>query len=194
MIERLQKQLQFIIEIDKVKSVFRKTRLFDNSRQENDAEHSWHLAIMALLLAEHANEPVDVLKVIKMVLIHDLVEIDAGDFIVYTDQTSQKKQMETAAAERIFGMLPQDQQSEFRELWDEFEERCTAESKFAAAIDRLEPVMQNYMTEGYTWKKHNISSDQVKRVNRKIEDGSKVLWEYALSIISESIQKGYFQS
>lgn len=172
LIQKLKKQLEFIIEVDKIKSIFRKTKLFDNSRHENDAEHSWHLAIMAIILSEYSNEPIDLLKVIKMVVVHDLVEIDAGDYIVYTDQTAAKEAAELKAAARIFGILQDEQSKELYGLWQEFEERNTPEAKFAAAIDRLEPLMQNYYTEGYAWKANNIAYKQIISVNQRIEKGS----------------------
>ena len=187
--ERFLKQIAFIMEIDKVKSVFRKTKLFDNSRYENDSEHSWHLAIMAILLSEYANESIDPAKVIKMVLIHDLVEIDAGDVIVYS-KNCHTIDKENLAAERIFGLLPEDQKKEMQELWVEFEERKSPEAKFAAAIDRLEPVMQNCLNEAHAWRANQIKAEQVLNVNARIRDGSEKLWEYAKSIIDGCIEKG----
>lgn len=188
--ERLRKQIEFIVEVDKIKSIFRKTKLFDQSRYENDAEHSWHLAVMVIILSEYSNKPIDLLKVLKMVLIHDIVEIDAGDYIVYTQQTDEKDLKENAAAERIFGILPDDQKHEFINIWREFEERNTPEAKFAVAIDRLEPVMQNYFTEALAWRENKISADQILKVNQRIEKGSEKLWEYAESLINECIDNG----
>jgi putative hydrolases of HD superfamily len=190
MIERLRKQLDFIIEIDKIKSIFRKTRIFDNSRYENDSEHSWHLAMMAMILSEHSNSPVDLLKVVKMVLIHDIVEIDAGDKIVYTKNVTETYGQENAAAKRIFGLLPDDQRDELIDLWHEYEDRKTPESRFALAVDRLEPVMQNYYNEAHAWKDNNVKAEKVLEVNKKIGDGSDKLWAYAKSIIEECIGKG----
>jgi putative hydrolase of HD superfamily len=181
--------LDFIIEIDKVKGIFRRTKLFDGSRRENDAEHSWHLAMMALVLCEHSNEPIDVSKVIKMVLIHDIVEIDAGDYIVYTHQTKEKEEEELLAASRIFGILPEEQKDEFITLWKEFEERKSPEAKFAAAIDRLEPIMQNYYQEADVWRKNNIKAEQILSVNKRIDHGSEQLWQYAKSLIEECIER-----
>lgn len=140
-------------------------------------------------MSEYANQPIDVSKVIKMVLIHDIVEIDAGDYIVYTDQTTEKEIKEKAAAERIFGILPDDQKNEFIGLWTEFEKRITIEARFAAAIDRLEPIMQNYYTEAYAWQKNNISSEKILGVNQQIQKGSETLWEYAKGIIKECVDK-----
>jgi putative hydrolase of HD superfamily len=189
--DRLKKQLDFIVEIDKIKAIIRKSKLFDGSRLENDAEHSWHLAMMAILLSEYANAPIDLLKTIKMVLIHDIVEIDAGDIIVYQKDPSKTDEKEAAAANRIFGLLPDDQRSELLELWREFEEKRTPEANFAGAIDRLEPVMQNYFTDAYAWREHHITAARVLETNRgKIGAGSAKLWEYAESIINECIKKG----
>lgn len=188
--DKLKQQLDFLIEIDQVKSIFRHTRLFDGSRHENDAEHSWHLALMALVLAEYANEPVDLVKVIKMVLIHDIVEIDSGDYLVYTDLTDEKEKKETEAARRIFGILPEEQGNEFFDLWREFEQRITPEARFAAAVDRLEPIMQNYFTEGVTWRENNIKAAQILNLNQRISSGSATLWEYAKQLIEECMAKG----
>jgi putative hydrolase of HD superfamily len=188
--EKLIKQINFIIEIDRIKFIFRKTKLFDGSRHENDAEHSWHLAMMAMVLAEHANEKIDIGKVIKMVLVHDLPEIDTGDTIIYSKQQGLIGEDEYKAANRIFGILPAEQRDEITGLWKEFEEKKTAESKFAAAIDRLEPVMQNYRTKADAWRKNNISSKQVYSVNEHIGNGSDELWEYAKSLIDECVKEG----
>ncbi len=188
--KKLMKQIEFIREIDKVKEIFRHTKLFNGSRTENDAEHSWHLAIMAIVLAEHANEPVDISRVVKMVLIHDIVEIDAGDYIVYTDKKSEKEEKERKASKRIFGILPDEQRKEFISLWSEFEKRETAEAKFAAAIDRLEPLMQNYYNEGDTWLKYDIKFEQIINGNKHMEEGSSVLWELARKMIEECREKG----
>lgn len=190
--KRLESQLQFLIEIDKLKHIFRKTKLFDKSRYENDAEHAWHLALMALVLAEYANEEkIDVAKVLKMVLLHDLVEIDAGDVIVYdTQMRALAQEKEQAAAERIFGILPDDQKREFSALWNEFEARKTPESKFAAAIDRFEPILQNHLTDYDTWKAHGISFTQLHDKNRHIQNGSKVIWDVVEQIFAEAKEKG----
>lgn len=188
--ERLKKQVEFLIEIDKIKHIFRKTKLFNGSRFENDAEHSWHLAVMALVMSEYSNEKIDVSKVIKMVLIHDIVEIDAGDVIVYDTQMRElAEQRENLAAERIFGILPDDQKEEFISLWREFEEKETPESKFAAAIDRFEPILQNQLTEYYTWKAHDITLDTLYAKNNHIQDGSKVIWDVVKSIFFEAKNK-----
>lgn len=189
--ERLKKQIDFIIEIDKIKQIFRKTKLFNASRFENDAEHAWHLAMMALVMNEYSNEKIDTSKVIKMVLIHDIVEIDADDVIVYDTQMRKlAEEKEKIAAERIFGILPDDQKEEFIDLWREFEEKKTPESKFAAAIDRFEPLLQNQLTEYYTWKEHGITMDMLHDKNKHIQDGSNTIWDVAISIFHEAQDKG----
>jgi len=190
--KRLESQIQFLIEVDKLKHIFRKTKLFNKSRFENDAEHAWHMALMALVLAEYSNEEkIDLSKVLKMALLHDIVEIDAGDAIVYdTKMRTLAQEKENIAAERVFGILPEDQKKEFIELWKEFEERKTPESKFAAAIDRFEPILQNHLTDYYTWKAHDISFTQLHDKNRHIQDGSKVIWEVVEQIFLEAKEKG----
>ncbi len=193
--ERFLSQMQFIYEIDKLKSIFRKTKLFDGSRYENDAEHSWHLAMLALVLVEHSNEPIDVGHVIKMVLMHDLVEIDGGDFIVYDESAAKEKaQREEECAQRIYGLLPNDMRDDFIAAWREFEERKTPEAKFAAAIDRAEPTIQNYFTQGHSWVTHNVPYEKVVEVNsQKIDDGCHVLWQYVSSLLDECVENGYLK-
>ena len=176
--QRIQKQMDFIIEIDKVKNIIRKSRIFHNKRYENDAEHGWHISLMALVLAEYSNEKIDIGKVIKMTLIHDLVEIDAGDTLLYAANRSNAVVTERKCAERIFGLLPEDQCNEFLALWEEFEAKETAEAKFAGVMDRLEPLMQNYHDNGHTWKKHNIPAEKVVKLNKQIEKGSNTIWDY----------------
>lgn len=189
--ERFERQMQFLIEIDKIKHIFRKTKLFNKSRFENDAEHAWHLALMALVLGEYSNESINISKVIKMVLIHDIVEIDAGDVIVYDTKMRELAQMKEAeAAERIFGILPEDQKQEFIDLWKEFEEKKSPEAKFAAAIDRFEPILQNYLTDYETWKTHGISYDQLYDRNQHIQNGSGAIWDVVKQIITEAKEKG----
>lgn len=192
---RLQKQIEFIVEIDKLKKVCRQTMLTDKSRQENDAEHSWHLAVMAMLLAEHAEvKDLDLLKVIKMVLIHDLVEIDAGDTFCYDVKGNLDKALrEKKAADRIFNILPEDQAKELRQLWEEFDEMKTPESQFAAALDRLQPLIHNDRTDGGTWKKFNISKAQVLERNGHIKNGSETLWQYAQNIIKRAEENGWLK-
>lgn len=191
MIERLKQQMQFIIEIDKIKSIIRKTKIFSENKYENDAEHSWHICMMAIVLSEHSNEEVDLLKVLKMLLIHDIVEIDAGDVLVY-DKSDNNDIEEEKAAERIFGMLPEQQKNEYISLWKEFEKRETKEAKFAAALDRLEPAMQNLYYKCETWNQNNISHKKVVGVNKKIADGSSVLWEYFKKELDECKAEGLF--
>ncbi|WP_419664006.1 putative metal-dependent phosphohydrolase [Desulfosarcina variabilis str. Montpellier] len=190
--KRLEKQIGFILEVDKLKTIERQTLITDASRQENDAEHSWHLALMALVLGEYAKEnTLDLLHVIRMVLIHDLVEIDAGDTYCYDSAGyTDKAQRETAAAERIFNLLPPDQASEFRALWDEFEAGKTAEARFANALDRLQPLMHNAFTEGRMWKKHGIRKSQVVERNQKIEAGAPDLWTFASDLIDKAVDRG----
>lgn len=192
--ERLQQQLNFILEVDKLKSIIRRTHLINEERLENTAEHSWHLAIMALILAEHANAPVDPLRVLKMVMIHDIVEIDAGDTFAYDEVGAlDKREREEQAAVRIFGLLPADQQIEIRELWDEFEARETMDARFANSLDRLMPLLHNYHTKGRGWKKHGIVEGQVQKRNGHIAEGSQVLWEVVESLIADSVVKGYLR-
>ncbi len=191
--KRLQSQIDFIVELDKLKHIFRQTPLINDSRYENDAEHSWHVALMALLLSEYADaEDVNLLRVALMLLIHDLVEIDAGDTFVYDEEKNRDKSTrENAAAQRIFSILPPDQGREFRSLWEEFEKRESREAKFAAGMDRLEPLLYNYNTKGSSWKEHGIKSSQVLERNRHIGEASSVLWEYVKNLIADSVAKGY---
>lgn len=190
--ERFQRQLRFIAELDKLKQVERRTYLLDQSRRETVAEHSWHIAVMALLLAEYSNAAsLDLSKVIRMTLVHDIVEIDAGDTFCYDAQgNADKAQREQRAADRLFGLLPDDQAAEMRDLWEEFEARDTAEARFAAALDRLQPLCHNYATGGATWQEHGVTADQVVDRNQHIAAGSNDLWEYAQQMIRESEQKG----
>ncbi|WP_308216629.1 HD domain-containing protein [Pseudalkalibacillus decolorationis] len=194
-LDRLQQQMSFLLEIDQLKTILRQTYISDRSRQENDAEHTWHLAMMALTLKEYANEQeIDLLHVIKMLLIHDLVEIDAGDTFAYDIKGNEdKEKREKAAADRIFNLLPEDQAQHIFELWDEFEVRETPESRFCAALDRLQPMLLNYMTEGVSWKKHDIRKEQVLARNAHIAEGSQDLWEYTQSVIEDAVEKGYLK-
>ena len=190
---RLDQQIEFIREIDKAKGIFRRNRLMDDSRYENDAEHSWHIAVMALLLLEHASEPgVDLLKVVKMLLLHDIVEIDAGDAFIYdAEAVALKEKRELAAADRIFGLLPEEQRLEFRTLWDEFEQQQTREARYALAMDRLQPFLHNFATKGHAWKKHGVTRAQVERVMRGMTPGAESLWPYVQTLIQEAVDKGY---
>lgn len=191
--DRLEHQIRFIIEADKLKEVFRQTLCTQSRRYENSAEHSWHFALMVIILAEHANQPVDVLRVLKMVLIHDLVEIDAGDTYAYdTANTATQHAREAQAADRIFGLLPPDQAADYRALWEEFEARQTPEAKFAAACDRFHPMLLNCLTGGETWRKHGVTHDKVVARNQHTKEGSEALWAYAARMLDEAAAKGVF--
>jgi putative hydrolase of HD superfamily len=190
---RLQQQIQFLVEIDKLKQVLRRTWLMDQSRYENDAEHSWHIAVAAMLFVEYAHDPnVDVLRVIKMLLVHDLVEIDAGDTYAYDEKACLgQPERERKAAERIFALLPPDQAAEFRGLWEEFEARQTAEARYAAALDRFQPLVHNYLTNGRAWRDHAVTSGRVFDRNRPVVDGAPLLGQYAEDLIRDAVAKGY---
>jgi putative hydrolase of HD superfamily len=185
------RQIELIKEVDKLKYILRKTKLFNSDRNENDAEHSWHLSLMAMILVEHANFPVDLLKVIKMLLIHDIVEIDAGDTFIYDTQKSHDNTaQEREAANRIFGILPPEQATELIALWEEFEEQQTNESKFARAMDRLEPLLQNTSNGGGTWTEFGVTYEKVYAKKKVIQRGSDSLWQYAEQLINESVEQG----
>lgn len=194
--ERLQKQMEFIAEVDKLKKIGRQSYLTDSSRKENDAEHSWHLAMMAVFLSEYAKEDVDVLHVISMVLIHDLVEIDAGDTYAYdTEGNKSKRAREEKAADRIFNILPEDQAKKVRDLWEEFEANETPEANFANALDRVQPIMLNHKSDGKAWAEHGVALSQIMSRNINVEKGAPKLWEYALENfiqpnVGEAIKEG----
>ena len=189
--ERIKKQLEFSLEIDKVKNIFRQTHLSNHGRRENDAEHSWHMAIMAYLLKEYANEKVDIAKVMLMCLIHDIVEIDAGDTYAYDEVNLQtQKEREDAAKERIFSILPVEQKDELIALFDEFEAYETPESKFAHAMDNLQPLMLNHSNGGSDWQEHDVSADKVYKRQSKTKLGSEKLYEVTDKMIRENIEKG----
>jgi putative hydrolase of HD superfamily len=190
---RFQKQIEFILEADKLKHTMRRTILMNKSRRENSAEHSWHIALTVLVLSEYAEEKkIDVFRVIKMLLIHDLVEIDAGDTYCYDDQGRvDQAQREEIAADRIFNILPEDQARSYRSLWDEFEARDTAESRLANALDRLQPFLLNYFTEGQSWQEHDVKSSQVLSRMQPVEDGSPFLWNYVKKLLDDAVKKGY---
>lgn len=189
--EILIKQVNFIKEIDKLKYIQRRTKLFNSNRCENDAEHSWHLAMMTLVLAGHSNKPIDILKVVKMVLIHDLVEIDAGDTFIYdTVKNHTNTEEERLAAIRIFGLLPKEQAEEFIAIWEEFEEGITDEAKFAKAMDRFEPLLQNTSNNGGTWKEFDVPFEKVYTKKKAIKDGAASIWVYAEALLNESVQTG----
>ena len=189
--DNLLKQISFIKEIDKLKYIQRKTKLFNSDRHENDAEHSWHLAMMTIVLAEHSDTPIDILKVLKMVLIHDIVEIDAGDTFLYdTAKNHTNTDEELIAAKRIFGLLPTEQTEEFIAIWKEFEEGMTDEAKFAKAMDRFEPLLQNTSNNGGTWKEFDVCYEQVYEKKKAIKNGSTSIWSHAENLINESVDKG----
>lgn len=192
---RLKKQMEFIVEIDKLKYIFRQSALISDGRKENSAEHSWHLGLMAMFLSEYIKDgSVDLLKVIKMVLIHDIVEIDAGDTFAYDEHGYQdKEEREIQAAQRIFNLLPSDQADEIWKLWREFEERRTPEARYAASLDRLQPLLLNYFTQGHTWRMPGVTSEKVYERMAPIRESTPVLWEYAVEIIEDSIAKGYLK-
>lgn len=177
--KRLSKQFEFCLEADKEKFIGRQTYLSDGIRKENDAEHAWHMAVMTLILGEYANEKIDLLKTISMILIHDIVEIDAGDTYAYDEEKKKsQKSRELAAADRIFAMLPEDQQQKFRQLWDEFEAAETPEAKFARAMDNVQPIMLNDATGGKSWEERKIRLSQILNRNQITPEGSQTLWDY----------------
>ena len=186
----------FLIEADKLKEIYRQTILTQSRRPENDAEHSWHFALMVMTLAEHSvHQPLDVLRVLKMLLVHDIVEIDAGDTFAYdTARMADQHAREVKAAERLFGLLPSDQAAEFRALWDEFEARETPEARFAAAVDRFQPMLLHCATEGSAWQRHGVTSDRVIARNRHIADGSAAVWAYAAEMIREAVAHGHLKA
>jgi len=189
--DTLLKQVNFIKEIDKIKYIQRKTKLFNSDRPENDAEHSWHLAMMTMVLAGHSDTPIDVLKVLKMVLIHDIVEIDAGDTFIYdTLKSHTNTDNELKAAKRIFGLLPKEQSDELLAIWEEFETGVTNEAKFARSMDRFEPLLQNTSNNGGTWKEFDVDYNQVYEKKKIIKESSASLWNYAENLLNESVEKG----
>ncbi|MBR4452526.1 MAG: HD domain-containing protein [Clostridia bacterium] len=191
MTDRLKKQLDFSLEIDKEKNIFRQTSLSGHGRKENDAEHAWHMAIMAYLLREYSNEPVDIQKVMLMCLIHDIVEIDAGDTYAYDpERLETQKEREQAAKERIFSILPDDQKEELTALFDEFENNETAESRFAHSLDNLQPLLLNNSNGGTDWMEHGVSAEQVYGRQRKTKEGSVALYEVTDKMIKDNIAKG----
>ena len=194
--ERLEKQLALLIELDKLKSVLRRTRVKSaEGRLENSGEHSWHVALMAVLMEEHANAPVDICRVMKMLLIHDVVEIDAGDTFVYDiAATKEQAEKEIKAAERLFGMLPIAQGQELLALWQEFEVAQSDDAKYAKALDRLIPMLLNYHNNGQSWKENSVTREQALTINKRIEFGSVTLWDKAKELIEEATEKGWLKS
>lgn len=192
--ERLKKQLDFMLELDKMKNLYRQTYVLHEDRKENDAEHSWHIAILAFLLAEYSNEPIDVAHVMKMVLLHDVIEIDAGDTYCYdTEGYKSKAEREEKAARRIFGLLPDDQRDEFYALWREFEDSETADARFAAVLDRIQPLMLNYTKGGISWQEHGIAKEQVLNRNKDYFSSSDKLADVIKSVINDAHEKGWLK-
>lgn len=192
--EDLLKQIEFIKEIDKIKYIQRRTKLFNSDRNENDAEHSWHLALMAMVLSEYSDQKIDLLKVLKMVLIHDIVEIDAGDTFIYDQNKSHDNtEEELKSAKRIFGILPEKQAQEFIEIWMEFEEGFSNEAKFARSMDRLEPLLQNTSNNGGTWKEYGVKFQTVYDKKKVIKEGSSELWDYAEKLLKNSVENGILE-
>lgn len=192
--DRLQQQIAFLMEIDRLKHIYRQTYLLDKSRHDSDVEHSWHFAVMAMVLSEYAKDSIDVCKVMKMALIHDIVEIDAGDVFVYDRKDNgDHYALEQAAAKRIFGMLPADQTKECIALWEEFEARETPEAKFAAALDRLDPLLHNCYTEGKSWQEHGVTADRVLEINRRIGLAAPELWDRVRALVLDCVDKGYLK-
>jgi putative hydrolase of HD superfamily len=192
--ESLSQQIDFILEIDRLKSVLRRTPLLDSSRRETDAEHSWQIALMAVLLAEYADPPVDIHRVVVMLLVHDLVEIDAGDTFIYDEQArATQTDREMKAADRIFGLLPPGQSEQLRALWEEFEAQESPEARFANAMDRLQPLLTNYFTKGATWKEPGVTLDRVIARNELIGLSSPQLWAYAEGLIQDATRQGFLR-
>jgi putative hydrolase of HD superfamily len=190
--ERLARQIQFLVEMDRLKSVMRRTFVIGADRYENSAEHSWQLALAAMILAEHANEPIDLPHVLKMLLVHDIIEIDAGDTYAYDEQGAlDKVEREERAAERIFGLLPPDQAAQVRALWDEFEAGTTPEAQFANAVDRVMPLLHNYYTEGRSWQEHGITRDQVMVRNGPVPGASLALAALVREIVDDAVARSY---
>lgn len=195
-LDRMEQQLALVIELDQLKSVLRRTRVKSaESRLENSAEHSWHVALMAILMEEHANETVDISQVVKMLLLHDIVEIDAGDTFVYDlAATELQAEKEFDAAKRLFGLLPNDQGDALFSVWLEFEQAESAEAKFAKALDRIIPMLLNFHNQGQSWKEHNVSMQQALTINKKIENGSSALWVKAQQVIEEATHQGWLRN
>lgn len=191
--ERLEKQMAFIREIDKEKQIFRQSYVTDGTRKENDAEHAWHMAIMTFLLSEYANEEIDVLKTIRMILIHDIVEIDAGDTYAYDDSAkATQHEREERAADRLFGMLPEDQAKDLRALWDEFEAGETKEARFARTMDNVQPLLLNDATGGKAWEEHDVPLSKIMKRNERTVKGSEALWEYSRdNLIKKNVEEGH---
>lgn len=192
--DRLEKQLAFLMEIDRQKEIIRQTYLADGSRRESDAEHAWHLAVMCVILSEYANDTIDMAKTMKMLLVHDLVEIDAGDTYAYDVKGNETKSArEQKAADRIYGILPEDQGRELRDLWEEFEAMETPEAKFANALDKIQPVLLTDRAQGKSWKEHGVRKSQIMGRNARTHEGSEVLWEEIRRIIEKNVDAGFIR-
>lgn len=192
--DRLEQQLSFLLELDKQKEIIRQTYLADGSRKETDAEHAWHMAIMCMVLSEYANEPIDVAKTVMMLLTHDLVEIDAGDTYAYDEQgNATKQERELRAADRIYGMLPEDQRAYLRGLWDEFEAMETPEAKFANTLDKIQPVLLTDQAKGKSWKEHGVRESQIMGRNKRTHEGSEILWNYIREIVQKNVEVGFIR-
>lgn len=190
--DRLERQMTFVMELDRLKGIIRRSLALGGRREENSAEHSWHLALMVVLLAEYADQSFDVLRAVKMALVHDVVEIDAGDTFVYDEQACRDKSIrERRAADRLFAVLPPDQGAEIRALWEEFEAAATPESRFANAMDRLQPLLLNYHSQGRAWRQHGVTQDRVISRCQGIGEGSRQLWAYARDLIEKAVKDGY---
>ena len=193
--ERLEKQLAFALEIDKEKNIFRQTHLSNFGRRENDAEHAWHMAVMIYLLKEYANEEFDLAKAMMMALVHDIVEIDAGDTYAYdAEGLATQAEREAAAAERIFGILPEEQKNELKGLFEEFDACETPEARFAKVMDNLQPFMLNNSNDGMDWKEHGVCKSQVYRRNKRTSSGSEEIWKYMQEVIEQNVKKGSLKS
>lgn len=189
---RLEQQLRFLIEIDRLKQVVRRTLLADGSRYENDAEHSWHLVAYAIVLAEYAPVALDLARVLRMVALHDVVEVDAGDTFLYDDAANADKvDRERRAADRLFGLLPADQATELRAVWEEFEERSTPEAKFAASLDRVQSLMSNFAARGASWRAHGVTADRIMAKNRHIAEGAPRLWDVVQATLADAVAQGW---
>lgn len=189
--ERLKKDMEFIVELDKMKSIIRQTSIIGQDKREDDAQHSWHISVMAMILSEYSNENINVCKVIKMLLIHDLVELFAGDTFCYDKIGNEDKEdRELAAADKIYGMLDEDKGKELRALWDEFEERKTPEALFAASMDRLQPILSNYHNNGGTWKKYDVSQSQIYERVAPIKESSNDLWQFVDNLLQDAYSRG----
>ncbi|MCP5025962.1 MAG: HD domain-containing protein [Actinomycetia bacterium] len=187
----LAERLRFLLELDRLKGILRRSLVLAGERRENSAEHSWHLALFALVLVRHANEPVDLARVVMMLLVHDVVEIDAGDTYIYDEAAvARKARTESRAADRIYGLLPGDEGAELRALWDEYERQDTADSRFAHSVDRLQPLLLNLVSGAVSWHEHGVPASRVREINSRMATGSTELWTAASALIDDAITRG----